>query len=203
MSGLPGAGTPARPEAGRRTPRLGIAAGVKYRGRVDRDMPAPGDTAPDFEGVDASGRPFRLASLRGAPVILYFYPKANTPGCTTEAREFTQHHAEFARRGIHLVGVSVDSVEAQSAFAAKCAVPFPLIADADRSIARRYEVLGTFGLARRTTFLLDAELRVEKVVESMRVGPHIAAARAWADQPPRGPTTPGPAGVPPTGAGEP
>ncbi len=143
-------------------------------------MPTVGEFAPDFDGVDAAGAPFRLSSLRGAPVILYFYPKANTPGCTREAREFTSHHDEFARRGIRLVGVSVDTVDAQRSFAERCAVPFALIADAGREIARRYDVLGSFGLARRVTFLLDPDLRVERVVQSMLVGPHLAAAREWA-----------------------
>ena len=132
-----------------------------------------GEIAPDFSGVTTEGAAFTLSSLRGRPVVLYFYPKANSPGCTMEARGFTEHYAELTGVGAEVVGVSVDTVEAQRHFREKCAIPFPLIADRDKSIAQRFGVLGLFGIAKRVTFLLDPEGRVVEVIEGILPGPHV------------------------------
>ena len=139
-------------------------------------MLAAGEIAPDFSGVGADGSTVSLSSYRGHPLVLYFYPKANTTGCTIEAREFTSHFPEFQRAGVAVVGVSVDSVESQRSFVEKCAIPFPLVADHDRSIARKYGVLGWLGMAKRVTFFLDADGRVAEVVEGMMPGPHVRRA---------------------------
>ena len=139
-------------------------------------MLAAGETAPDFTGAAADGSTFALSSLKGRPVVLYFYPKANTPGCTAEARGFTDHYGEFTRAGIAVVGVSVDSVEAQAGFREKCGIPFPLISDRDRSIARRYGVLGLLGIAKRVTFFIGPDGRVAEVVEGILPGPHVRRA---------------------------
>lgn len=109
-------------------------------------------------------------------MILYFYPKANTSGCTLEARGFTEHYAEFQHAGVAVVGVSVDSVESQKKFAAKCSIPFPLVADHDKAIAKRYGVLGLLGIAKRVTFFVDADGKVAEVVEGMMPGPHVQRA---------------------------
>ncbi len=135
-----------------------------------------GDFAPDFTGTTAEGAAFTLSSLRGRPVVLYFYPKANTMGCTIEARGFTEHYPELSAAGVQVVGVSVDSVEAQHRFQEKYAIPFPLIADRDRAIARRYGVVGLLGIAKRVTFLLDAEGRVTEVLEGVSPRPHVKGA---------------------------
>lgn len=139
-------------------------------------MLAVGQEAPDFSGTIADGSRLTLSSLRGRPVVLYFYPKANTTGCTLEARGFTEHYPEFQRAGVAIVGVSVDSTEAQKSFADKCSIPFPLVADRDKSIARQYGVLGLLGIAKRVTFFLDANGRVTDVVEGMMPGPHVQRA---------------------------
>ncbi|MCI4334530.1 MAG: peroxiredoxin [Thermoplasmata archaeon] len=139
-------------------------------------MIAVGDRAPEFTGVTAEGAPFALSSTHGRPLVLYFYPKANTAGCTAEARGFTEHYPELRAKGVAVVGVSVDNVESQRNFAQKCGIPYPLIADRDRSIARSYGVLGLWGLARRVTFFLDAEGRVTRVVEGILPGAHVRAA---------------------------
>jgi peroxiredoxin Q/BCP len=144
-----------------------------------------GQIAPDFAGTTADGSRLSLASYRGHPVVLYFYPKANTTGCTIEARGFTEHFAEFQRAGVAVVGVSVDSVDAQHSFAEKCSIPFPLVADHDKTIARQYGVLGLLGLAKRVTFFLDADGRVAEVVEGMMPGPHIRRAVERLGTPPR------------------
>jgi thioredoxin-dependent peroxiredoxin len=136
-------------------------------------MLAVGTEAPDFSGTTADGSRLTLSSLRGHPVVLYFYPKANTYGCTLEARGFTQHYPEFQAAGVSIVGVSVDTVESQKSFVDKCDIPFPLVADHDKAIAKQYGVLGLLGTAKRVTFLLDASGRVADVVEGMAPGPHV------------------------------
>ncbi len=139
-------------------------------------MLAVGDSAPEFTGAAADGSTFSLSSLKGRPVVLYFYPKANTPGCTAEARGFTEHYAEFSQAGIAVVGVSVDTVETQASFREKCGIPYPLIADRDRAIARRYGVLGLLGIAKRVTFFLGPDGRIVEVLEGILPGPHVRRA---------------------------
>jgi thioredoxin-dependent peroxiredoxin len=138
---------------------------------------AQGDPAPDFEAPTSSGASLRLSSLRGAPVVLYFYPKAGTSGCTRESLGFADLYPSLARSGAQIVGISVDDLDHQLKFAENCSLPFPLVADPGKEIARRYGVLGAFGLARRVTFVLDKDLRVVEVVESFLPGPHLQRVR--------------------------
>ncbi len=143
-------------------------------------MLAVGDVAPDFTAPTADGSSLTLSGLRGRPVTLFFYPKANSPGCTAETRGFTRLYRELSARGHAVVGISVDSVEAQRSFRDRCSVPFPLVSDSDRAIARRYGVLGLLGVAKRVTFFLDADGRVVDVLQGVLPGPHVrrAAERA-------------------------
>ena len=140
-------------------------------------MLQPGDIAPDFEGISTRGSGFRLSSLPNGPVILYFYPRAGSLGCTYESIGFAKVFPALHERGVSVVGVSVDSLSDQRKFLETCALPFPLVADSDQAIARRFGVLGAFGLSRRVTFLLDENRRVLQVVDSMRPGVHVTAAR--------------------------
>jgi thioredoxin-dependent peroxiredoxin len=141
-------------------------------------MVAVGEPAPDFTAPDQDGKPFRLSSLRGSPVVLYFYPKADTPGCTIESKGFQEHLAEFAAKGVRIVGVSVDDCPAQKAFAGKYGLAFPLVADAKKEVAGRYGVLGPRGTARRVSFQIDAAGQVVEVVDTSSPEPHVANARA-------------------------
>jgi peroxiredoxin Q/BCP len=140
-------------------------------------MIAVGDRAPDFVAPDQDGSPFQLSSLKGSPVVLYFYPKADTPGCTIESKGFRDVHGEFAARKVHIVGVSVDDCPAQKAFGKKYGLPFPLIADSSKQVATAYGVLGPRGSARRVTFLIDPDRKVVEVVDSSSPDPHLKAAR--------------------------
>jgi thioredoxin-dependent peroxiredoxin len=140
-------------------------------------MIQPGDVAPDFEGISTQGSGFRLSSLRGGPVVLYFYPRAGSMGCTYESIGFAKEHPALKERGVSIVGVSVDSISDQRRFLETCSLPFPLVADGDQAIARKFEVLGAFGHARRVTFLLDAEGRVLQIVDSIRPGAHVTAVK--------------------------
>ncbi|MGP8077436.1 MAG: peroxiredoxin [Thermoplasmata archaeon] len=141
-------------------------------------MIAVGAAAPDFEAPDQDGQPFRFSSLRGSPIVLYFYPKADTPGCTVESKRFQVHLAEFAARGVRVVGVSVDDCPAQKAFAQKYGLEFPLIADAKREVGEKYGVLGPRRTARRVTFLIDRAGTVVEVVDTASADPHVERARA-------------------------
>ncbi|MGP8077259.1 MAG: peroxiredoxin [Thermoplasmata archaeon] len=139
-------------------------------------MRAVGESAPDFSAPTTQGRPLRFGSLRGRPVVLYFYPRAGTTGCTMEANEFARHYPEFERAGVAVVGVSVDALESQQSFSDECHLPFPLVADPDRSIARSYGVLGLLGMAKRVTFWVGPDGRIEEVVSGLLPGPHVRAA---------------------------
>jgi thioredoxin-dependent peroxiredoxin len=128
-------------------------------------MVAKGDTAPDFEALDHSGTTFKFSSLKGAPVVLYFYPKADTPGCTIEGKGFRDVYADYQAKHVHIVGVSVDDCADQQAFRQKYGFPFPLIADKDRKVSGLYGVVGPSGNAKRVSFLIDSKGKVIEVVE--------------------------------------
>ncbi len=139
-------------------------------------MVAVGEVAPDFEAPLADGKSFRLGTLKGKPVILYFYPKADTPGCTIEAQGFRDRYAEFRAKGVEIVGVSVDTTADQHRFQEKYGLPFPLVADAGATVAKRYGVLLPQGVANRVTFFLDPEHRVVDRVEDRSPKPHLDRA---------------------------
>lgn len=135
-----------------------------------------GATAPPFVGRTADGGSLDLASYRGRSVVLYFYPKANTTGCTAEARGFAEAYPELSAAGYAVIGVSVDTVEAQKSFTEKCGLPFPLVADHDKAIAKQYGVLGLLGIAKRVTFFVDPAGKVTEVVQGMLPAPHVRRA---------------------------
>lgn len=109
-------------------------------------------------------------------MVLFFYPKANSAGCTLEAKGFATHFPEFQSAGVSVVGISVDAEEAQQQFAADCHLPYPLIADRDKSITRKYGVLGLLGMAKRVTFFIGADGRIEEVIQGMLPNPHVRRA---------------------------
>jgi thioredoxin-dependent peroxiredoxin len=137
-----------------------------------------GEPAPDFEAPKQDGSPLKLSSLKGQPVVLYFYPKADTPGCTIEAKGFRDNYSQFSAKKVNVIGVSTDDCPAQQAFMDKYGLPFPLIADATKSVATRYGVLGPTGHAKRVTFLIDGGGKVVEVVDSRDVETHVARAKA-------------------------
>ncbi len=127
--------------------------------------PAEGQPAPDFRLQDQNDKWHTLADYQGQWVALYFYPKADTPGCTTEACNFRDDIFKFKELGVAIVGVSLDDVESQKEFADKYHLPFPLLSDADQEIATRYSVLverGPVKYASRQTFLIDPDGLIAK-----------------------------------------
>lgn len=140
-------------------------------------MLAVGDVAPDFEAATGQGTRLRLSTLKGRRVILYFFPKASSAGCTRESIGFAHYYPSFRDQGVEIVGISVDDVPDQKRFGEECSLPFPLVADPEKEIARRFGVLGVLGVAKRVTFLLDADGRVVEVVDSILPKPHVQRAR--------------------------
>lgn len=132
---------------------------------VYAEPPAVGEVAPDFDLLDQNGNSQSLEDYRDSWVALYFYPKDDTPGCTTEACEFRDDIFEFRRMNCQILGVSLDDVASHKDFAEKYSLPFPLLADTDGAAADAYGVkvrrAGTV-LAKRQTFLIDPEGRVAR-----------------------------------------
>jgi peroxiredoxin Q/BCP len=136
----------------------------------ESNMPAAGDPAPDFELPDHDGNSVRLSDLRGRPVVLYFYPKADTPGCTTQACGIRDHQADYDAAGAVVLGVSPDPVRAVAKFHTKQSLNFRLLADEDHAICERYGVWAeksmygkTYWGALRATFLIAPDGSVARV----------------------------------------
>jgi thioredoxin-dependent peroxiredoxin len=140
-------------------------------------MVAVGEPAPEFQAPDQDGKEFRFSSLKGSPVVLYFYPAADTPGCTIEAKGFRDHMGEFRAKGVHVVGVSTDTCADQKAFASKYGLNFTLISDAGHAVAKAYGVLHPSGRARRVSFLVGKDGKVLDVVDSSSAETHVTRAR--------------------------
>jgi peroxiredoxin Q/BCP len=127
-----------------------------------------GDRAPDFELSDHRGEPVRLSDYRGQRVVLYFYPKADTPGCTKEACSFRDAYDDLEEQGVTVLGVSTDSVDELEAFADKYDLPFQLLSDPDGEVARAYESLASESpVAERNTFVIDEEGQIASVYEGV------------------------------------
>jgi thioredoxin-dependent peroxiredoxin len=129
-----------------------------------------GQEAPDFTLPDQDGNAVTLSELRGQPVVLYFYPKSDTPGCTTQACGIRDHRADYERAGARVVGVSPDTVPAQRKFADKYGLDFTLLADENHEVAELYGVWGerkmygkTYMGVQRATFVIDPDGRIAKL----------------------------------------
>jgi peroxiredoxin Q/BCP len=143
------------------------------------ELPEVGQLAPDFEAMDDTGEQIKLSDYHGKEVVLYFYPRADTPGCTKEACGFRDDYSAYDKAGVVILGVSPDTVRDQAKFKQKWDLPFPLIADDDHVIA---EVYGVWGLKKfmgreyegvhRTTFLIDKDGRVQQVFEKVKPAEH-------------------------------
>lgn len=141
--------------------------------------PKVGTKAPDFTLPATGDRRIKLSALRGQPVVLYFYPKDNTPGCTQEGQAFRDRHAEFAAHGAIVLGVSRDGLASHENFKAQQALPFDLLADTGEIACRRYDVIReknlygrkVFGIE-RSTFLIDAAGTLAREWRKVKVAGH-------------------------------
>lgn len=144
-------------------------------------MPAEGDKAPAFKLPASTGGDVSLKDYQGKPVVVYFYPRADTPGCTTQACGFRDSADEYDKAGVGVVGISPDPIKAVDKFAKKHDLNFPLLADEDHAVCEAYGVWGekkmygkTYLGAARTTFLIDAKGVVRKVFEKVKPAGHEA-----------------------------
>jgi len=140
-----------------------------------------GILAPDFELPDETGTLQKLSDFRGKPVVLYFYPKDDTPGCTTEACNFRDDYSDYEKANVVILGVSPDSVKSHVKFKEKYGLPFPLLADEDHKVCELYNVWALkkfmgreyMGVL-RTTYLIDAQGKIVHVFEKVKPAEHSA-----------------------------
>ena len=145
-------------------------------------MLEPGDAAPPFEGVTTDGRRVSLSDYRGRKLVLYFYPKDDTPGCTRQACSLRDGMAALQAKGVAVLGVSTQGAASHDAFTRKFSLNFPLLADTGGHVGRAYGTLGgsgvvarlksALGLARRVTFVIDERGRIAHVIEKPDVKRH-------------------------------
>ncbi|WP_232496732.1 thioredoxin-dependent thiol peroxidase [Agromyces humatus] len=145
---------------------------------------APGDLAPDFTLDDQNGAPVSLSSLRGTRVVLYFYPEAMTPGCTTEACDFRDSLNSFKSAGIRVIGVSKDDVAKLKTFTERDRLNFSVLSDADLAVQQAYGVWGEKMLygkvvvgSIRSTFVIADDGRIEKAMYNVKATGHVARVR--------------------------
>lgn len=143
---------------------------------------APGDAAPAFEALDETGKRHALRDYKGKTVVLYFYPKDSTPGCTTEACDFRDLSPKYAKKGAVVLGVSADSAKSHQNFKTKQSLNFPLLVDEDKALAKAYGVWKeksmygrTFMGIERSTFVIGPDGRLAQVIRKVSVAGHAAA----------------------------
>ena len=152
-------------------------------------MVEEGKPAPDFELTSDKGERVKLSELRGKPVVLYFYPKDDTPGCTTQARGIRDEYEEFEKRDAVVLGVSPDTQESHVKFRDKYELPFTLLADPEHEVAENYGVWveKNFGGKKymginRSTFVIDAEGNVSKAMRGVKPDTHVEKVLAALDE---------------------
>lgn len=138
-----------------------------------------GDKAPDFSGTDQNGKEITLTDFKGKKIVLFFYPKASTPGCTAEACNLQDNIQRFEKQGYQLIGVSADSQKRQANFAEKNKLSYPLIADEDKTIIEAYGVWGPkkfmgreYDGIHRTTFIIDKKGIIEDIITKVKTKDH-------------------------------
>jgi thioredoxin-dependent peroxiredoxin len=138
-----------------------------------------GDAAPSYLGTDQDGNTHQLSDYTGKKLVVFFYPKANTPGCTAEACDLRDHYSEFTAQNYAILGVSADSAKAQSSFKNKFEFPYPLIADESKEIIQAFGVWGPkkfmgkeYDGIHRTTFIINEQGMIEKVISDVKTKAH-------------------------------
>jgi len=139
----------------------------------------PGDTAPNFSGFDQDGNFHQLADYKGRKLVVFFYPKASTPGCTAEACDLRDNFEKFNANNYALIGVSADSQKAQAKFRDRNKLPFPLLADEDKSVIEAFGVWGpkkfmgrTYDGIHRTKFVIDENGIIEEIIRDVKTKAH-------------------------------
>lgn len=140
-----------------------------------------GDKAPNFEALDQDGNTIKLSDYKGKKLVVFFYPKANTPGCTAEACDLRDHYKELQDAGYFLLGVSADTEKSQRNFSEKFEFPFPLLADVDKEVINAFGVWGPkqfmgkeYDGIHRKTFIIDENGTVERVIDKVKTKEHAS-----------------------------
>lgn len=140
-----------------------------------------GDIVPNFNSTDQDGNPVSLSNYKGKKLVVFFYPKASTPGCTAEACDLRDHYSELQSKGYELLGVSADSEKKQKNFKEKYEFPFPLLADESKEVINTFGVWGPkkfmgkeYDGIHRMTFILDENGRVARVIDKVKTKEHAA-----------------------------
>lgn len=148
-----------------------------------------GTKAPEFELLDSEGKVHKLSDYRGQTIVIYFYPKDDTPGCTKEACSFRDSYADFKKAGVDVIGISTDSEKSHATFVNKYELPFTLLSDPDHKISEAYGVWGVkknygreYEGIYRTTFIIDPDGMIKKVFKNVKPNEHslevLAAIKA-------------------------
>ena len=140
-----------------------------------------GDKAPEFETIDQNNKTVRLKDYLGKKIVLFFYPKASTPGCTVEACNLRDNYQAFLKKGYEVIGVSADSQKRQSNFAIKNDLPYSLLVDEEKNIIRAYGIWGPkkfmgreYDGIHRTTFVIDESGNIENIISKVKTKEHSA-----------------------------
>lgn len=139
---------------------------------------AVGKPAPDFAVKDQDGKELKLSALKGKPVVLYFYPKDETPGCTKEAQAFRDAWKDLEKKGVVLIGVSADNAESHKAFAKHHELPFQLVSDESGTLAKSYGVPNRGGFLGRQSFVIGADGTIKKIYRDVDVSKHASEVLA-------------------------
>lgn len=142
-------------------------------------MISEGESVPKFEAVDAKGKKVKSTDFKGKKHVIYFYPKDFTPGCTTEADEFSKDYKQFQKEGIEVIGVSPDDVDSHKKFCDKMGIKFPLLADVDKEISQKFGVWGKKNFmgreymgVNRSTFLVNEKGKIFKIYPKVKPAGH-------------------------------
>jgi len=149
-----------------------------------------GSKAPAFKAVDQNGQTISLSDFKGKKVILYFYPKDDTPGCTAQACNLRDNYKALLKKGYQVIGVSTDDVKSHKKFETKYDLPFPLVSDADKAIVNKYQLWGekkfmgrTYMGTTRTTFLIDENGQIVKIINKPDTANHTEEVlAAWSEK---------------------
>ncbi len=140
-----------------------------------------GDMAPDFEAIDQDGIPHKKSDYLGKKLVVFFYPKANTPGCTAEACNLSDHYSTLQQQGYAILGVSADTAKQQKNFAVKFKFPFPLLADTEKQLIEAFGVWGPkkfmgreYDGIHRMTFIIDEQGVIDRVIDKVKTKDHAA-----------------------------
>ncbi len=138
-----------------------------------------GDSAPDINTFDQNGNAIKLSDYSGSKLIVFFYPKANTPGCTAEACNLRDHYSELSKSGFKIIGVSADKEKSQKSFSDKFNFPYPLIPDTDKNVIYAYGVWGAKKMygreyegIHRTTFVISEDGKIEQIITKVKTKEH-------------------------------